>query len=1161
MTPTATILRIKSRPPLRRTTRRRRTLIALLIATVVLGGLEARDSWSPASAAACTKSWVGGDGTFNEAAKWSPNGVPGANDDVCITAAPSGSDTYTVTYEPPQIVGGPELNSLTLGGASGAQTLLLTAPTHGNQVLVLKAPSTVNPHGVIRFDTPNASATIDSTYDVHDVASGSLSNHGQINAVAGDAKIELPLTNESDGVVDAAAGNLKYDLGAFDNQGSVTVESGASFDVIQRFSILATFLNTAGSLNVLGNFTLDNGSYTQKDGVTTGKGPTLIHATLNDIGSGGGPITIEAGASFLTGAVPHGQTLTVDGPLFIGSSVTNNGDIVLKTNGVLGLAGLINGITGGLANAGEVQNHGTIETVGSGQAEIAIKVTNFSDGLVDITQGSTVQDFATPNVFDNQGTFTVEPGATYTVKNFSKFTNTAGSLNAKVDGTAMDAAGAFVVDLATFTQVGGALTGAGPVFTDGSVLNDLGSGAGPITVRSRLNGREVGLSGVVPAGQTITLDSSVDLTELRLDTAVTNNGTIVLKDPSGTRNALFTVGSGSLVNNATINAEGIGNGKRINLPVTNSAGATIDLKAGTVVQDAGTATTNNGTLVIEPGAGYQLNNGTASNFTQGPTGSLHLTATTPTPGPAAVTAITAGGSSNPGSVTLAGELTVNTVGTPIIGARYHAIAQVRTTGTFSTYSFGAALYNVEYLPANADVDLISVEPLGITASLPAGPQSAQGVAYAGSLATTGGTAPSSQWTITSGALPFGLTLNTATGAITGTPTTAGSSSFDVSVIDAGTPTQHATAHLTIGISDTEPPVVSVAPTSVSVIASGSDVLTVTASDNVGVTKVEFYESASPSPTLLSTVLAPAAFQYTLNFTNANNGVHRYFVKAYDAANNNTTSALTPAVTVNIDTTPPVVSATFVGRLGTNGWYRSSVTVSWTVTDPESTPSACDPTTVSADTVGQPVSCTSTSFGGTTIVSVTVKRDATAPTLAQTVPNPIFVGDRAVANPNATDAPNATASGVASASCPALDTATSGSKSVSCTAIDNAGNTVTALANYVVSPVGSTTPVVLTSSKNPSESKEKVRFTATVFPTPTPKPPNGGRGRVQFTIDGQPFGDRVNVNADGTARSDDSPKLKAGSYTVRALYYPEGSSGATATSNQLTQNVVYRMTEL
>ncbi|HZM02375.1 MAG TPA: putative Ig domain-containing protein, partial [Candidatus Saccharimonadales bacterium] len=72
-------------------------------------------------------------------------------------------------------------------------------------------------------------------------------------------------------------------------------------------------------------------------------------------------------------------------------------------------------------------------------------------------------------------------------------------------------------------------------------------------------------------------------------------------------------------------------------------------------------------------------------------------------------------------------------------------------------------------------------------------------AFSGSLSVSGGSAPY-KFSIVAGALPPGLTLNTNTGAITGTPTTAGSYTFTAGVTDATGTT--ATSTCTSGCSPT-----------------------------------------------------------------------------------------------------------------------------------------------------------------------------------------------------------------------------------------------------------------------------------------------------------------------------------------------------------------------
>jgi hypothetical protein len=89
----------------------------------------------------------------------------------------------------------------------------------------------------------------------------------------------------------------------------------------------------------------------------------------------------------------------------------------------------------------------------------------------------------------------------------------------------------------------------------------------------------------------------------------------------------------------------------------------------------------------------------------------------------------------------------------------------------------------------------------------------------------------------------------------------------------------------------------------------------------------------------------------------------------------------------VDTTPPVVIPTVTGTLGANGWYTSPVKVTWQEADQYSTitSQACPPTTISADTAGQTVSCTATDGAGLkTTQTVTIKKDASLPSITPVV---------------------------------------------------------------------------------------------------------------------------------------------------------------------------------
>ena len=73
--------------------------------------------------------------------------------------------------------------------------------------------------------------------------------------------------------------------------------------------------------------------------------------------------------------------------------------------------------------------------------------------------------------------------------------------------------------------------------------------------------------------------------------------------------------------------------------------------------------------------------------------------------------------------------------------------------------------------------------------------------YSATLTATGGTAPLN-WSIVSGSLPPGFnSLNSSTGAITGTPTTAGTFNFTVQVSDSGTPVLSTTKPLSITVTN------------------------------------------------------------------------------------------------------------------------------------------------------------------------------------------------------------------------------------------------------------------------------------------------------------------------------------------------------------------------
>jgi len=88
-------------------------------------------------------------------------------------------------------------------------------------------------------------------------------------------------------------------------------------------------------------------------------------------------------------------------------------------------------------------------------------------------------------------------------------------------------------------------------------------------------------------------------------------------------------------------------------------------------------------------------------------------------------------------------------------------------------------------------------PAALNISTPSLPAGTVGTVYSQTLAATGGTSPYTNWVVSSGTLPAGLALAPATGVISGTPTTAATSNFTVSVTDAATATVSKALSITV----------------------------------------------------------------------------------------------------------------------------------------------------------------------------------------------------------------------------------------------------------------------------------------------------------------------------------------------------------------------------
>ncbi|MCU1272924.1 MAG: serine protease, subtilase family, partial [Bryobacterales bacterium] len=139
--------------------------------------------------------------------------------------------------------------------------------------------------------------------------------------------------------------------------------------------------------------------------------------------------------------------------------------------------------------------------------------------------------------------------------------------------------------------------------------------------------------------------------------------------------------------------------------------------------------------------------------------------------------------------------------------------------------------------------------------------------------------------------PFSFSWNTSA-------STNGSHTLSVKASDAAGNTKSSSVSVNLNNPDTTPPTVSITSPLPAVTVSGTLLVTGTASDNRGVTKIEFYVDGSLS---LTATFSP--FSFSWNTATLVNGSHTVTVKAYDAAGNNRSASVTDTVSNTTGTQP------------------------------------------------------------------------------------------------------------------------------------------------------------------------------------------------------------------------------------------------------------------
>ncbi len=130
-----------------------------------------------------------------------------------------------------------------------------------------------------------------------------------------------------------------------------------------------------------------------------------------------------------------------------------------------------------------------------------------------------------------------------------------------------------------------------------------------------------------------------------------------------------------------------------------------------------------------------------------------------------------------------------------------------------------------------------------------------------------------------------------------------------------------------GTPDTTPPTTSITAPPNGATVSGTTTVTASASDNVGVTRVEFYLD-----NVLQSTSTASPYQWSWNTTTSANGSHNLSSKAYDAAGNIGTSTTVTVTVSNVaDTTPPTAPTSLVASTptGNSNGSRRKINLSWT----------------------------------------------------------------------------------------------------------------------------------------------------------------------------------------------------------------------------------------
>lgn len=367
-----------------------------------------------AHAAACTTSWTGTGGPWNNPASWD-NGVPDSSDVACVQK--DGDYQIDIIPQDGAVADGTAIaKELHLGASSGTQTLEVQG----------RVADSVAHDASLTLVGGAGSASDVSSHGVIDVASGSPLGGPDANATLCAVS---PLTNGGTISTGGGFGSGPRILGGdITNQATVTIGIDTTVPSTGCGTGISTLRNSGGTVTVGGSRTLTiGGAYEQTSGTTGGtNGKTRVDAGRLGASGGSGTFSMQRNSQ-LTSDVGAGITVNVEGTAAQHASVdsvgamTNNGTFNLTSldsshgvlfepsGGTFTNAGTINVLSGsgGIRDfGGTINNTGTM-SIGAIPAadEFGADLHLTNTGAMSIAAGGS---FAPVDLTQSGGTLTVD---------------------------------------------------------------------------------------------------------------------------------------------------------------------------------------------------------------------------------------------------------------------------------------------------------------------------------------------------------------------------------------------------------------------------------------------------------------------------------------------------------------------------------------------------------------------------------------------------------------------------------------------------------------------------------------------------------------------------------------------------------------------------------